>query len=449
MGRPGVRMNERHGSVRNRAVGILAVLLLLFNAPAWGKVYLDIDSPSFHKFPIAIADFKSLTPYVGKDSLDAWFAGELSRCLDITGYFHVLDKKSFLEDPAKGGITADAIQFGDWTTIGAEYLVKGGFQADSHELTAEFRLFDAVKGELVIGKRYVGKTDDKNRMVVRFVNEILTVLTGESGNFDTRIAFLKKNGTAKDIYTINFDGSDLRRVTTYNSLTLAPRWSADGRFMAFTCYKDGNPDLYMRNMETGATKKLASYRGVNVPGAWSRNGERLLVSLSREGNPDIYDMTVKNLVLQRLTRDFSIDVSPTRSPDEKSVAFASNRNGSPQIFIMDAEGGNVRLLTHKGGSNTMPAWSPKGDKIAYEGMTGGKFQIFVMDAAGGGPRQLTFDPWDHESPSWSPDGRYLAYSVSGYGRSRIEIMNADGRNQRILYEDNAGCQSASWSPHIK
>jgi TolB protein len=442
-------MHGRHKHTGNTLVLLLTLLFLLFDGTLWAKVYLDIDSPSFHKFPIAVADFKPIKPYAGKEALDSWFAGELARCLDITGYFQVLDKKSFIEDPAKAGITAEGIRFDDWTMIGAEYLVKGGFQMDGREMTTEFRLFDVVNGELVVGKRYVGKPEDKSRMVMRFLNELLAALTGESGNFDTRIAFVKKSGTSKDIYTINFDGSDLRRVTSYNSLTLAPRWSADGRFMAFTCYKDGNPDLYVRDMTSGATRKLASYSGVNVPGAWSANSERLLVSLSRNGNPDIYDMTVKTSVLQRLTRDYSIDVSPARSPDEKSVAFVSNRNGSPQIYIMDADGGNVRLLTHQGGYNTMPAWSPKGGKIAYEGSVGGKFQIFVIDAAGGEPQQLTFDPWDHESSSWSPDGRYLAYSVSGYGRSRIEIMHADGRNRRVLYEDAAGCQGASWSPHIK
>ncbi len=431
------------------AFSVLFILFLIAAGDAWGKVYIDIDSPSFHKFPIAVSEFKALAPSAKADNLNLRFADELSRCLDITGYFQVLDRKSFLEDQQKAGITAEGIHFDDWTTIGAEYLVKGGFQTTSQGLTAEFRLFDVVKGELVLGKRYSGKPEDRKKMVLRFVDELLAVLTGEAGNFNTRIAFVKKNGATKEIYTINFDGSDLRRITNYNSLTLAPRWSADGRFLAFTSYKDGNPDIYVCDLEGGSTKKLASYRGMNIPGAWSKNGERLLVTLSREGNPDIYDMNVKNSVLQRLTRDFSIDVSPARSPDEKSVAFVSNRNGSPQVYLMDADGGNVKLLTVQGSYNTTPAWSPRGGKIAYEGSVDGRFQIFVMDIASGDLQQLTFDPWDHESPAWSPDGRYLAYSVSGYGRSRIEIINADGKNVRVLYQDRDGCQSAAWSPRLQ
>ncbi len=431
--------------------GLALLLLLLFSAgPAYGKVYIDIDSPSFQQFPIAVADFKPLRPFPENEKLSLLFSDTLSRDLTLTGYFHLLDRKAFLEDPNRAGITAEGIRFEDWTVIGAEYLVKGGFQTDGRELVAEFRLFDVVRGELVVGKRYSGKSGDHNRMVMQFVSEILLALTGEAGLFDTRIAFVKKSAAAAEIYTINFDGSDPRRVTNYNALTLSPRWSPDGRFLAFTSYKDGNPDIYLRDLESGSTRKIAFYPGLNLPGSWSRDGKRLLVTLSRDGNQEIYEMNVGNGLLLRLTRDFSIDVSPVRSPDERRIAFVSNRSGSPQIYVMDADGGNVRRLTYGGNYNTSPAWSPKGKKIAYEGSVNGRFQIFVIDAEGGDPQQLTFEAGDHESPSWSPDGRYLAYSVrGGYGRSRIEIMNAGGQGVRVLHEDKEASQSPFWSSHLR
>jgi TolB protein len=430
---------------------VLALLLFpLFSAgPACGKVYIDIDSPSFQQFPIAVADFKPLRPFPENENLSLLFSDTLSRDLTLTGYFHLLDRKAFLEDPKRAGITAEGIRFEDWTVIGAEYLVKGGFQTDGRELMAEFRLFDVVRGELVVGKRYAGKSGDHNRMVMQFVSEILLALTGEAGLFDTRIAFVKKSAAAAEIYTINFDGSDLRRVTNYNALTLSPRWSPDGRFLAFTSYKEGNPDIYLRDLASGSTRKIAFYPGLNLPGSWSRDSKRLLVTLSRDGNQEIYDMNVENNLLLRLTRDFSIDVSPVRSPDERRIAFVSNRNGSPQIYIMDADGANMRRLTYQGNYNTSPAWSPKGKKIAYEGSVNGRFQIFVIDAEGGDPQQLTFEGGDHESPSWSPDGRYLAYGVRGYSRSRIEIMNAGGQGVRVLHEEKNASQSPFWSPHLR
>ena len=427
----------------------LFLACLFHNGPAYGKVYIDIDSPAFQKLPIAIADFKPLQSDVVKSDLPVWFADALSRDLLLTGYFNVIDRQAFLEDPSRSGITEEGTRFGDWSTIGAEYLVKGGYQMDDRELVMEFRLFDVTKGALVVGKKYIGKPDDKSRIVRQFANEILLILTGEAGLFDTRIAFVKKSQSAAELYTINFDGSDLRRITHYNSLTLSPRWSPDGRRLAFTTFKDGNPDIYLQDLESGKSEKLVSYPGLNLPGSWSRDGARLLVTLSREGSPGIYDMNVGNKTLQRLTRESSINVSPVRSSDEKRIAFVSNRNGSPQIYIMDADGGSVRRLTMEGNYNTSPAWSPKGKKIAYEGSVNGQFRIFVIDEEGGAPRQMTFAGGDHESPSWSPDGRYLVYSVRGVGRNRIEIINAGGLNSRVLHEGNDACQSPFWSPHLR
>ena len=435
--------------LKHPVILILVLLLQFFSGLAYGKVYIDIDSPSFQKFPIAITDFKPLRPVADKGDLPAWFSDTLSRDLTITGYFNVLDRKAYLEDPKQAGITAEGIRFEDWTVIGAEYLVKGGFQTDGRELVTEFRLFDVVRGELVVGKRYTGKPEDHNRMVMQFVNEILLALTGEAGLFETRIAFVEKGDASADIYTINFDGSDLRRITNYSALTLSPRWSPDGRFLAFTSYRDDNPDIYLRDLGNGSTRKIVFYPGLNLPGSWSRDSARLLVTLSRDGNQEIYDMNVGNSLLQRLTHDFAIDVSPVRSPDERRIAFVSNRSGSPQIYIMDADGGNVRRLTYEGNYNTSPAWSPKGKRIAYEGSVHGRFQIFTIDAEGGASQQLTFEGGDHESPSWSPDGRYLACSVRGYGRSRIEIMNESGQNARVLHEGNDDCQSPFWSPRLR
>jgi TolB protein len=432
-------------------LAILSVFLLclLHSGPASAKVYIDIDSPAFQKLPIAIADFKPLRPFVGKSDLPVWFADTLSRDLLLTGYFNVIDRRAFLEDPGQAGITEEGTRFGDWSTIGAEYLVKGGYQMDDRELVMELRLFDVTKGALLVGKRYSGRPDDRGRIIRQFANEILVALTGEAGVFDTRIAFIKKGTSATELYTINFDGSDLRRITHHNSLTLSPRWSPDGRRLAYTSFKDGNPDIYLQELDSGKTEKIVSYPGLNLPGSWSRDGAMLLVTLSREGSPGIYDMNVGSRILQRLTRESTINVSPVRSPDEKRIAFVSNRNGSPQIYVMDADGGNVRRLTMEGNYNTSPAWSPKAKKIAYEGSVNGQFQIFVIDEEGGAPRQMTFDRGDHESPSWSPDGRYLVHSVRGGGRNRIAIMNAGGGSSRVLQEGGDSFQSPFWSPRLR
>ncbi len=428
-------------------VVMLSVLCLPHSAAA--KVYIDIDSPAFQKFPIAIVDFRAISQQGSQGELSSWFSDTLAKYLEMTGFFNIISKKAFLEDQKQTGLTVGSIRFADWAVIGAEYLVKGAFQSNGKDVTAEFHLFDVMKGEIITAKQYSGKIEDKTEMVRKFAGEILLALTGDEGVFGTKIAFVLKKGQNSEIYTINFDGTELLRVTNFQSLTLAPRWSPDGKSISFTSYKNGNPDLYIRSMSIGKVEKIANFDGINLAGSWSRDGRKLLLTLSKDGNEEIYAMDLSSRKLERLTYNFAIDVSPAWSPDNKRIAFVSNRSGSPQIFTMGADGDDVKRLTYDGNYNTSPSWSPRGNRIAYEGRVNGRFQIFSINEDGSNPLPLTFDNVDHESPSWSPDGRYVVFSTRGGGKHRICVMNANGLNVRTLYENVSGSMSPSWSPRIK
>jgi len=425
---------------------VIAVFLVFgVAAPSFGRVYIDIDSPTIQKFPIAIADFKNLGKNTGKDKLETWFPEALGKALQVTGFFTIIQRNAFLEDPNQTGITADSIRFSDWTGIGAESLIKGGFQVNGKELIAEFRLFDVIQGKLISGKRYTGKAGDRKDMVLKFASEVLLQLTGEKGVFDTRIAFAGKKGQNSEIYTINFDGSDLTRITNFRSLTLLPRWSPDSREMTFTSYRDGNPDLYLMDMSSGRARKISSFSGLNLAASWSPDGTKILMTLSKDGNQEIYVMDFREGRARRLTHNYSINVSPTWSPDGRRIAFVSDRSGSPQIYVMDADGGNQKRLTYQGNYNTSPSWSPKGKRIVFEGMVNGSFQILAMDEDGGNVVQLTTERGRNESPSWSPDGRYIAFVARKNGRHKLCVMNANGSNVRILHEGMDGYANTSWS----
>ncbi|HOO89429.1 MAG TPA: Tol-Pal system beta propeller repeat protein TolB [Syntrophales bacterium] len=436
--------------MRKTITFLIFFLISWWSCAACAKVYLDINSPAFQKFPVAIPEFKNIGKSEVKDDLSTWLADQLSRSLKITGFFNIIEKDAFLEDQNSAGITAGEIDFSNWSRIGSDFLVKGGFSYNGKTLSVEFRLFDTVEGKLITGKKYWGNPEEKKSMVFKFADEILVALTGGTGVFDTKIAFVGKKEKSSEIYTMNFDGSDPIQITDYNSLTLLPHWSPDASELSFTSYKDGNPDCYIRNLASGKTKKISSFTGLNLPTSWSPDGKKILIVLSKDGNEDIYIKHLDSDKLQRLTDDRAIDVSPAWSPDGKKIAFVSNRSGSPQIFVMDSEGGNIRRLTFDGSYNSSPSWSPDGTRIAYEGSSNGIFQIFSIGEDGTNCMQLTFETGGGESPSWSPDGRYIVFSSMKGGRRRIHVMNSNGLNQRVLpaIKGGASFKSPSWSGHL-
>ncbi len=422
-------------------------LLILSSSLASAKVYIDINSPSFQKFPLAIPEFKNLGVTEPSGDLSLWFSDQMSQILTITGFFKIISHDAFIENKDSAGITIGEIDFSNWSSIGSDFLVKGGFSFDGDNLAVEFRLFDTIEGKFITGKKYWGKENEKKLMLFKFADEILLALTGARGVFDTKIAFAGNNGKNSEIYTINFDGSDPIRLTSYHSITLSPKWSPEGTKIAFTSYKDGNPDCYIKDMLDGRVHKISSFLGLNLPGSWSRDGKKILMVLSKDSSEEIYIKDINSGRLERVTDDRSIDVSPDWSPDGKKIAFVSNRSGSPQIFVMDSDGNNVRRLTFEGSYNSSPRWSPDGTKIAYEGSSNGHFQIFSIGENGTNLMQLTFEEGGGESPSWSPDGRYLAFISKKNNRERLCVVNANGLNLRELPEIKGVTllKSPSWS----
>lgn len=426
-------------------------VLPFFNTSSTAKVYIDIDSPALKQIPIAICDFNNKSSGAAKAMDSGMMVSEnIKKDLTLMGIFNILNKKSFLEDKDSfTAVTAAKIRFPDWIAIGADYLLRGNIILNDKEIIADSYFFDVTRGELIFNKKY--RTDvSKLKAISRAIaSDIMLALVNDAGDFNTKIAFVSKKAAKSDIQVINYDGTELINVTNHQSIIITPRWSPDGKFLAFTSFKDGRPEVYIRNLLSGTEKKVAAFEGLNMCGSFSPDGQKLLLTLSKDGNEEIYMLEIDTLKLTRLTDNYYIDVSPAWSPDGKKIAFVSNRSGSPQIYIMDAVGNNVKRVTYEGTYNTSPSWSPRSDRIAYEGLKNNKYQIFSVDADGNNTVQLTSDHADNKSPAWSPSGRQIVYVSQKGSKSKIFIMNSNGSNPRVLEEYGIKSVMPAWSPRLK
>jgi TolB protein len=425
-------------SIKHLYLLVLAGLIFfVFPSMLQAVVYLDIDSPAVKKIPIIIPNFKNQGS--GEASLGEAATALLGHDLDFTGYFRILDPRGYLGSSEE----SSSIDFKGWSMTGADLLVKGVYKIEGARLWMELRLFDLQRGRQLLGKEYETVPRDYKKAVHRFADEILFLLTGEHGLFQTKIAFISTTTGKKEIFTSDFDGSNFQRLTQFNSITLTPRWSPRGNEMAFTSYKDGSPAVYLLHLPGMQTTKISARPGVNITPAWSPDGESLAVALNNKGTSEILQINRSGAAIQKLTQSWGIDVSPSWSPDGRQVAFVSNRSGSPQIYVLNVASREVRRLTFQGNYNVGPVWSPKGNLIAYAGRAGGQFQIFTIAPSGGDPQRLT-NGGNNESPDFSPDGRMIIFSSNRQGKSAIYVMNSNGANQRRLTFMAGEQSSPSW-----
>ncbi len=426
-------------------IGLMLLMVFSPVPPGYSQQhdYIDISNPFLRKIPIAIPYLTSNDRNPPEQEMAVRIADQLSKSLEFTAYFKILDRDAFLVDQ-NSDWAGSGVKFGNWTAIGAELLITGSVKLRDGLIEVELRLYDTFKEQMVVGKRYKGWIDDQRRIVHRFCSEVIYILTGDRGLFESKIAFESKHKEKKEIFTCGFDGYRPTQFTKNKTINLTPAWSSDSQWLAYTSYVRGKPDLYIKNVKEKRGTIVAK-KGINTTPAWVPGKFSLAATLSYQGDPEIYLLTGTGKIIKRLTNNYGIDISPNFSPDGKKMAFVSNRSGSPQIYIKDLDSGQVNRLTYEGKYNTSPSWSPKGDRIAYSGMHDGVFDIFVIRADGSGLYQLTENTGDNESPSWSPDGSLMVFSSTRLGLSRIYVMTAFGTDQRLLLAIPGEQTNPEWS----
>ena len=411
----------------------------------------EIVGSGGQKFPIAVSPLRNTggsTADSGRFSTG--IADAIVHDLELSGWFRVIDRSSYIESPQKSGITLGTFDLKDWSTLGAEGLVKGGFSVQGDEITVELRLFDVYQGKERIAKRYTGGVRQFRRIAHKFVDEIINQFTGIPGVFNTQIAYVSNSGGRfKEIYLSHLDGSEKTQVTDNRTINLSPSWSANGRTILYSSFKDRGQTLYLRDLDSGKEVRFnPPGAGRYLGGKLSPDGQTVVATYESAGNTNLHLLDRNGGVIRRLTEDPGIEVSPAWSPDGKQVVFVSDRSGSPQIFVIDIQSGKTRRVTYSGSYNTSPEWSPKGDRIVYTGRVGSRFAIFTIAAEGGDPRKLTSEASDSEDPTWSPDGRFIAFSSNRAGKYHLYVMQASGENQRRLTGSGGDDTKPSWSPRL-
>jgi len=229
--------------------------------------------------------------------------------------------------------------------------------------------------------------------------------------------------TQYEIYVMNADGSDLRRLTTNPGYDLWLTWSPDGRRIAFSSDRDGNTDLYAMDPDGSNLARLTTGPGRESAPSWSPGGERIVYMAKEDGPWQIWIMDADGTDPRQLVASEADDANPVFSPDGARIAFFSNRagRGQDQVFVVNADGTGDRAVA----AGVFPGWAPDGASLIY-----GHEGLNVVGLDGANPRKLLEDVFGFGR--WSPDGKRIAYVGGQPPDLAVFVMNADGTGREQL-----------------
>jgi TolB protein len=237
-----------------------------------------------------------------------------------------------------------------------------------------------------------------------------------------------------------------------------PGWSPDGQQIVFTSERDGNPDIYVMDLDGTDPKKLTQGGGFNVVPAWSPDGSQILFASNRTyhidvdggyievpGNTKLWVVDADGSNPDQLTSRLGLDLYGSWSPDSESVVFMSVRDDNPEIYLLRPDGVEVNL-TNNPDSDLNPAWSPDGSRIAFMSNREGNMEIYTLDLENDALTNLTQSPSNEGDPAWSPDGSKIVFTSDRDGNIEIYVMDADGANPRRLTNHPADDIHPHWQP---
>lgn len=391
-------------------------------APQSGPIEVEIDQGVLRPLQIAVV------PFTGANGpqISQVISGNLKR----SGFFDPLNPASFIET----GLTlANAPNFPQWTTIGAQAVLYGGVteRADGR-VDVGFRLYDPYRQCQLVSYQFTATSEQWRRIAHKISDVVYQRLTGEPGFFDSRVLFVAESGSQTNrrsrLTIVDQDGYNPVFLTQGDEVIMSPRFSAhDPNEVTYVALGKDYSRIYLYNLATGRRESLGEFDGQVLAPRFSNDGTKVAFSIIRNGNTDIYVMNLRTRQVSRLTSDPGIDTSPSFSPDGSQIVFTSDRSGSARLYTMRADGSGQRPISRGGGSYTAPAWSPRGDLIAFTKQQGGRFYTGVMRTDGTGERTLS-SSYLEEGPSWAPNGRYVMFArQSPGGDTRLWTVDLSGR----------------------
>lgn len=278
-----------------------------------------------------------------------------------------------------------------------------------------------------------------------------TISAAEAYDYDL-LYFRRRESTGSEIFTLTLGGTSAPVRINAGDVSSQPTANPAGTRIAFVVSQidltthERIADIFAVDRNGMNMKRLTTAPGYDDWPAWSPDGAKIVYRHFQVGEGQRYDIWVMNAdgsSPTNLTADMpddAVNAAPTWSPDGTRIVFASSRTdasgATSSIWTMRTDGTDKRQLTSTlTGFDATPSWSPDGQRIAFiRYYDGGESDITFVNATGGATTRLEIagTQW---TPAWSPDGRYIAYVQQQGPNENIYTVAPNGTAARLRTVD--------------
>lgn len=301
-----------------------------------------------------------------------------------------------------------------------------------------------VAASLVLGLAGSLSAQQRRPVTIDDLMRIKTVTDAEISPDGSRILYVvsvpnvEKNEHNSDIWLVSAAGGEPVQVTNSPKMDQSPRWSPDGKTVAFLSARDGAPNVYLWSPSGGEPQKLTSAETGVHEFAWAPDGRRIAF----------------------LSADPPSDAAKKEEQDNGGVMVIDDKFPWARLRVIDLASKTVTDLTPADRHVTEFSWSPDGARIVFAAqptprvLDGDQSDLFLVSASGGAVTPLVQQNGPDGSPVWSPDGRWIAFNSgngnSGLGDSHLYVISPEGGKPRMVAPtfDN-GFSGVRWSSNSK
>ena len=284
-------------------------------------------------------------------------------------------------------------------------------------------------------------------------------------------ADMKEDASDADVWLVSVSGGDPVRLTTSKKNDNQPRWSPDGKRIAFISAREEKPQIFLISPFGGEAEKLTESKTGVQSFQWSPDGNRIAYVAQQEPTADeekkqkekddaqvvdknfkfthIWIIDVQTRKASELVKNDSSAGDPQWSPDGRAIAYTvtptpkADDSNLSDIWIIEIESSKQRKLFDNEGPDVAPRWSPDGRSIAFltrDNKNGvlGQTRLAVIGAEGGAARELAPGFEYQASPAvWAQDGKNIyftavirttnqLFSVPSTGGEAKQVSNVSG-----------------------